>query len=57
MAEKEEKKKQTVLDKESKIPVIRCDANIFKNMQAIPTSSCEIKIAAISAYVIELLVF
>ena len=34
MAEKEEKKKQTVLDKESKIPVIRCDANVFKNMQA-----------------------
>ena len=30
---------------------------VFKNMQAIPTSSCEIKIAAISANVIESLVF
>ena len=33
MAQQEERKKKAQFDsKESKIPVIRCDANVFKNM-------------------------
>ena len=41
MVQQEEKKKKSMFDKESKIPILRCDANIFKNMQARITVSSQ----------------
>ena len=53
MAQQEERKKKAQFDsKESKIPVIRCDANVFKNMQARITvksdsrAACEVRKAS-----------